>query len=687
MSPWKKTLPFVASLLSCVATTVVPAAPKLNLDRLTPVPETEQIPVMDFFRAPLFTNPQINPAGTHIAALVTGNVDKHRLLIYELATQKVDTLEGAADKDIYAVNWLNDQRLVYFVSTEKLYGLGLMAVEVGKMKDTYALAQYMGARLVAIPPGDRTRPLVWMSYDALESEKDLGVAKINSDIKTGSFINLTRAANDLDMMAAIKSAKDNNDRHIIKTYPQPKEGITTGYLADKDGQLQFAFTGDNGYFTMHHLNGGEWEKSPVDLETVGILCSGNQPGELFVRAPREEGKPQAIRVLDGITGQMGGVIFQDNAYDFNGWPYRDPVSHDVVGFHFERSGPKTVWFDESYRGIQKVLDGYFPGQVVRIIGSDTASRTFLVTVFSDRQPPIYNWVNFEKRTAGLIKSSKPWIDPKRMQPMNILKYKTKDGKALDSYLTLPAGASAEHPAPLVVLPHGGPWVRDSWGFDDEVQFLASRGYAVLQPNYRGSPGYDWMFPEEDQYDFLKMHEDVTQATKAALATGLVDSTRVAIMGASFGGYLALSGVVHEPSLYRCAVTIAGVFDWRKLMQQEKYYQYDSPWYARLVRKLGDPKRDTSKFDAISPSRHVDQVRVPVFVSHGKDDRVADFEQSKLLVSELVKNHVPHETYFVGGEGHGMAHLTNEVELYTRIEAFLAKNLAPTQPAATAAGSP
>jgi dipeptidyl aminopeptidase/acylaminoacyl peptidase len=237
------------------------------------------------------------------------------------------------------------------------------------------------------------------------------------------------------------------------------------------------------------------------------------------------------------------------------------------------------------------------------------------------------------------------------------------------------------------LPHGGPWVRDSWGFHarNEAQFLASRGYAVLQPNYRGSEGYDWMFPPEDRWDFRKMHDDVTDATKAMIASKLIDGSRVAIMGASFGGYLAISGVVNEPELYRCAVTIAGVFDWADMIKDRKYDQFDNPSYGRFLRKLGDPAREPEKFDGISPSRHVDRIRVPVFVSHGRDDPIADISQSKHLVSELEKYHVPYESLLVSEEGHGMGHLKNEVELYTRIEAFLGKYLAPAT--AVPAGAP
>jgi dipeptidyl aminopeptidase/acylaminoacyl peptidase len=462
----------------------------------------------------------------------------------------------------------------------------------------------------------------------------------------------------------------------VDRYPVPQLGITYHYLADKEGRLQYAFTSNEGTLAMYRLHEDRWEKCPVDLENIDVVACADEPGQVVVIGPRQEGKPRALQLMDATTGRLGAVLLQDDAYDFNGWLYRSPATHGIIGATFQRNGPRTVWFSEDYRSLQKILDGFFPGLVVQIIGSNEAQDLFLVCTFSDRQPVVYHWVDLGKQAAGLIKNSAPWIDPQRMQPQNILKFKTRDGHRLDAYLTLPAGASKKNPPPLVVLSHGGPWVRDTWGFNGEVQFLASRGYAVLQTNYRGSTGYGWMFPREDEWDFRKMHDDVTDATKAIIASGLIDARRIAIMGGSFGGYLALAGVVNEPALYRCAVTIAGVFDWEQQIKAEKYYQYDSPGYARMIRKLGDPKQQRQKFDAISPGRHADQIRVPVFVAGGKDDYTVEIEQSRTLISALEKYHVPHETLLVREEGHGMGHLDNQVELYTRIEAFLAKNLAP-----------
>lgn len=645
------------------------AREKLDLERVVPVAPTEPIPIMDFFRPRLLQSPNLNRSGTHMAALVTVGKDRHDLLIYDFEKKDFQTLHAEGDKDIYTFNWLDDGRLIYMLSEDKHYGVGMMALDVANLSSSFSLLQYCGPRLIAIPEKNRLRPLVWMRFD-MEDEQDRGVVEIDTDVRTPMF-NLSRAtANDTDF----RMQRDNNQRHVVRSFPTPP-GIGLDYLADGHGELAYAFYGKDGVITAYRYERNSWVACPIDCDEIAVEDVGDNPGELVVRGARQEGKPRPLELMTAATGQPGAVLIQDKAYDFNGWLVRDVRSRRIVGARYNRAGPTSVWFDEDYRALQKTLEASFPKQVVQILDVDLSGR-MLVETFSDRQPPIYHRVDLEKKMIGLIKNSAPWIDPARMRPMNVISFKTRDGHKLDAYLTLPAGASKQNPPPLVVLAHGGPWVRDTWGFDGEVQFLANRGYAVLQPNYRGSQGYDWQFPEEDRYAFVKMHEDVTDAAKAVAASGYVDPKRMAIMGGSFGGYLALSGVTREPDLYRCAVTIAGVFDWERVMNADKFYQYESNSYAYLKRKLGDPAKQREKFAAMSPIHLVNQVHVPVFVSHGTDDYVAEVSESKRLISELNKYKVPNEVLLVRGEGHGMGHLTNQVELYSRIEAFLAKNLAP-----------
>jgi dipeptidyl aminopeptidase/acylaminoacyl peptidase len=256
-----------------------------------------------------------------------------------------------------------------------------------------------------------------------------------------------------------------------------------------------------------------------------------------------------------------------------------------------------------------------------------------------------------------------------------MSFKAHDGCAVDCYLTFPEGAAQKKPLPLVVLVHGGPWVRDEWEFNPDVQFLASRGYAVFRPNYRGSAGYDWRFPVGDDWKFRKMHEDVTDGVRQLLKSDWFDPQRVAIMGSSFGGYLALCGATYEPGLYRCAITEAGVFDWTMMMNDARRQRRESPRYEFLLHHLGDPRKLQAEFDEISPMKHIDQVKIPLLIAHGKSDSVVSVDQSKRLIAELKRRKVPCEVLLKSGEGHGMARLDDRVEPYTMVEAFLARNLA------------
>lgn len=649
------------------------AGPKMDLERIKPVPADEPIPIVDFFRAPLLIGAHMNPSGTRISALVTAAEDQHSLLVYDTRTQKFSLVVGSSDQDVYSSHWLTDDRLLYSVTFRKQYDLGLFAADLTRGVDAYPLLQYAGASVVCVPDADRVHPLVWMRHQ-LERPGEGGVAVLNTNNLNGQMVKLyssdTRAGD-------VSLVRRQNEQAILSSFPLVPEGLAMSYRADVTDKLAFATSMINGVEMLWRLEGERWVKCPVDLDEIEILGSGNKPGELLVGGPHQPGiKPRAVQLLNAATGELGEVLLQDEGYDFSGWVIRDPETREIIGLRVDRNGPHNVWFTQEQKALQQVLNARFggDGQVIEIVSRSRTGNKFVIRRYSDRQPDIYDWVDLDSKQAGLIKHSRPWIATERMRPMQIFKYKTRDGHRMDAYLTLPAGASKENPVPMVVLPHGGPWVRDSWGFNPEAQFLASRGYAVLQPNYRGSTGYDWMFPRADRYEFVKMYEDVADATSAALRTKLIDESRIAIVGGSFGGHLALTGVTSEPSRYRCAVGINGVYDWADMIREQKYDQYSSGAYGYLRRWIGDPKEHREKYDRFSSLRRVSEIRVPVLVIHAKEDHRVAVGQGRDLVSALARHKVPHETLFLSGEGHGVAHLEKRVEMYERIETFLARHL-------------
>jgi dipeptidyl aminopeptidase/acylaminoacyl peptidase len=225
-----------------------------------------------------------------------------------------------------------------------------------------------------------------------------------------------------------------------------------------------------------------------------------------------------------------------------------------------------------------------------------------------------------------------------------------------------------------VLCHGGPHTRDIWGFDEEAQFLASRGYAVFQPNYRGSSGYAPAISYEPEYDFRRMHDDVTDATKTVVRLEMIDSKRVAIMGASFGGFLSVSGMAFEAGLYRCAITNCGVFEWESLIRDSKW-EGRSAEYEVLTDRLGKPGSHKADFSKISPFAAAKSISGPILIAHGLSDNVVSHTQSKKLAAELTRLHIAHETFYRNYEGHGFTTFKTRVEYYHAVEKFLLRNLA------------
>jgi len=642
-------LPYAGALALCMASSPLRATEFADLKRMEPVAGTEPIPIIDFFRPALFEDVQLNHTGTQIGAIVPGDDDHTNLISYNLGTQKLDGISApAGDKDIATFTWLDGDKLTYIVSRFKSGSGTLFKGEGGKLstgEPVFVNAPAGEMTILDNVPDDRNQLLV-----------DLNGYQFRYDHP--EIINVA------------------NGGSLLVRYPELKtdHGFNNAFWSDKLGHLEFGITQEDGILALSKLVGDAWVKCPENLDEIDPVGSGDNPGEVLVLGPRDGRGPRPLELVDAESGKTTEVILQDKGYDFAGRVFRDPVSHNIVGLYYSLAAPHVVWFTESYRNLQKLVDGLFPGQVVRIQGMDDAGKMLLITSGSDRQPVVYSWVDLEHHKSGLIKNSAPWIDPKRMRPMGIIKYATEEGRQMDAYITLPAGASKKNPPPMIVIPHSASGNRWVWGFDPEVQFFASRGYAVLQPNFRSSAGYTWMYPEQENWDFRKMTDDVAAATRKAIEMGLADPKRVAILGSEFGGYLAVSGAAFEPGLYKCAVSISGYADWGQYISADKYEQFTDATYSRYLHKLGDPSREPDKFKATSPLYHAGEVHSALFVSWGEFDDPVLISQTKDMASAVEHNGMPVERISFLDESFGARHLGHKIELYQHIEAFLAKNL-------------
>jgi dipeptidyl aminopeptidase/acylaminoacyl peptidase len=316
--------------------------------------------------------------------------------------------------------------------------------------------------------------------------------------------------------------------------------------------------------------------------------------------------------------------------------------------------------------VQGMIDKQFPGKIAKISSTDISQTKFAIEVESDREASSHLLLDYEKKSLRLLKRVAPWFDPARMAPMQVLQYKARDGALIEGFLVLPPGASKETPAPLIVSIHSGPWQnRNLWGMDRSAQFFASRGYAVFQPNYRGSAGYDSRFEAADRHDFQKMSDDVTDGVRAVAKSGLVDPNRVVAMGVGFGAYLAMCGAADEPDLYRCAIIYGGVYDWEKLFKKkDSLSMLEDEWLKRRL--------DDFNLTPPSPMQRKERIKIPIFMTRNVGIRDFTYDTQIFEFYLAMRKQVPCE--FFGDLNIATFHeaYSELVERFDRFEAFLAK---------------
>jgi dipeptidyl aminopeptidase/acylaminoacyl peptidase len=352
----------------------------------------------------------------------------------------------------------------------------------------------------------------------------------------------------------------------------------------------------------------------------------------------------------------------------------------LVGVAYDGERPEVHFLDGDARVLFANLKRILPGTFPQVLDQTADGRLLLVLAQADRQPPMYLLVDRTTGKASVLAATYPGIEPGQLAAMNAITYTARDGARIPGYLTLPPGRAATH-LPLIVMPHGGPIARDVWGFDFLQQFLVSRGYAVLQMEFRGSSGYGdaWYGAAHQDWGGLT-YDDVIDGVRWAIERKVADPRRVAIVGWSFGGYVALLGAARDSELFRCAVSIAGVSDLKRLLG------YASNFTNRLIvrEQIG---MDRDELMANSPRRLVDGVRIPVLMFHGTSDIQVPVDQGRLMSAALKRAGKPHELVEFDKESHQMDHEKNRTEMLRRIEAFLATHLgAEAVPAAVPAAA-
>jgi dipeptidyl aminopeptidase/acylaminoacyl peptidase len=628
----------------------------ITLHAASPTP-SGPLPAEEVCRAAELGEARISPDGQHLGAIVTDDNDLKNLLVYNLKDYQPSGLRANGSFEISKFYWLGNDRVVFSISKDKVYSWGLYSARLQHLNRTAPLDNFDATEVVGVPRERPGRVLVWVTQSSQDEGRPGNLLEINADLMPSDF-----------------ERPSAGSTSVVRTYAPPDDGPVVGWESNRVGELALCTTWSGGQYRLHrYLRASRtWVNVPIAARTRSMGVDYDDRFAWVVRV--SESKSYELCRVNLETGVMDAPILTDPEYDIGGGHlYFSDVSHTVAGVTYMKRRAVSVWFSGTYASVQATIDRRRPGTDNVLYDHDLAERKFLFQLNGPQHPASYELLDLDARTLRLISNAAPWLQDWPLHPVQSVSFMTRDGVRLEGYQALPDGANAAHPVPLVVLVHGGPWVRDNGWYNPVVQFLVSRGYAVFQPNYRGSTGYAPGISHDREYDFMRMNNDVTDATKAILSTGLIDPKRIAIMGASFGGYLAVSGVAFEDGLYRCAISECGVFDWERQVRSKSDVGRPGE-YEVLTDELGRPGKDKALFDEISPLRHVDRIHVPVLIAHGTEDNVVDVAQSKKLASALRKRGVPCETFYRSLEGHGFYNYENRVAFFHRVEAFLAANL-------------
>ncbi len=613
--------------------------------------QAPRVPLGDFFKDPEFTSVSLSPTGEFLTVSVPQG-DRTVLAAFKVSDMSlVGKWDYGEKRHIDRVRWVNDRRFVMYVTRK----VGRFDARVGTA-DLYA-TDVDGKNRADIPNGgtyqivdtteeDPRTILVQRSVDsAFLSKLDVYTGRITTvataPLRFGNFL--------LDHEGKLRYAIGQQETGEIVTLRRDGERWTTIHTSKMGDptRMPLGFAPDNKRVLFSVSDEGEPSRLVlVDPET--------QEETLVAANPRVN--PSSF-LLSSDERELLAVDYDDGlpAYQF-----------------IDKQHPES----KAYAGLVNA----FPDHVVNFGGISRDGRYILVLAFSDIDPGTYYLFDRQTGQAQFLLSRMSWIKPEQMAHVEAVSFVARDGVEVHGYLTRPRGSEGKR-VPLILHPHGGPHgVRDTWQFNPEVQFLANRGYAVLQVNFRGSGGYGSEFERKGYRNWgTTMINDMTDGVDWAIKQGIADPQRLCTYGASYGGYAALQSVVREPAKYRCAIGYVGVYSLPMMFTDGDIPQTESgqSFLARVMPETAAEQQ------AQSPAFNVDKIRVPVMlVQGGKDERVP-ITQYNLLKRRLEEAGRPAEVTMVKPkEGHGFYDFDNQVELYTAMEAFLAKYLGPGAAAAT-----
>ncbi|CAN5422547.1 S9 family peptidase [soil metagenome] len=598
--------------------------------------------IKDFFRNPLKSRYQISPDGLHLAYLAPiGN--RMNIVVSKIGAKDSTVITKVKDRDISGYFWKNNTTLIYLKDLNGDENFHLFAADING-KNERDLTPFTGVR-------------VNITDDLIDFPDEVLIETNQRNAEIFDVYRLKISTGEMKMVAE-------------------NPGNISSWVTDHEGKVRVAVTNDGVNTSLLY------RKSETDTFSVIITTNFKESctplfftfdNKYLYSSSNIKRNYAAIVLIDPLNGQELKTIFEHPDVDVSDLSYsRKRKVITWAGYETEKYEYKFL--DPSTEKMYKRLQTAFPEYKVTISSMNRDENKMIVRTYSDRSLGACYYYDLLKDSIALIGKISPWINENLMSYMKPITYMTRDGVTIHGYLTLPRGAIAKN-LPLVINPHGGPWARDSWGWNPEVQFLASRGYAVLQMNFRGSTGYGKKFMEIGFKQWGQtMQNDITDGVKFLIDQGIADPKRVAIYGASYGGYATLAGITLTPDLYACAVDYVGVSNLFTFMKSIPPYW--KPYLAMMYEMVGDPgnMEDSLMMRKTSPVFLVDQIKTPLFIAQGAQDPRVNKNESDQMVEALKKRNIDVEYMVKENEGHGFHNEENRFDFYDAMEKFLAKYL-------------
>jgi len=623
----------------------------------------------------------VSPSGKFIATVVR-HKDRDVLVLIDATSGSMKGLARVAlkefgerfDAHITSVYWKSEDRLLFRVLVDQAEGVDVKGWNANSVR-------FLGTRLWAIDRdgGNMVRMLENNTNVELAWAYNLGEIRSFLQRDPDHILMLVdggagRSLFKVNVRTGEGSVVEHADNDVIDWWLD-LDGKPLVRVDISNGFLRFFRHEDDEEWTQYHKVRVRELKQQDDYEPLG---PSDHPRKYYVLARPEGAQRRGIYLYDLEQGKFGEPVAENPQFDMTaGFISRDGkrVMRYCYVAHVEICESADTRLNAHMKGVRK----YFQDSAnVYMADSSEDDQTLLLLVEGPSDPPAYYYYRLEAKHIQRIGYVQDSLQGKALPTATLVTYQARDGVQLMGYLTRPSGATNATQLPLVMMPHGGPELRDHLAFDYFVQYFASRGYAVFQPNFRGSAGFGRDFAESGYGQWgRKMQDDITDAVTMLIEQKVADPARVCIVGASYGGYAALAGAAFTPDLYKCVVAIAGPANLREFLRYRlKTHGIGSELYAYWMRLIGDPKVDAERIAAISPELHVARIKAPILLIHGDQDVAVPYDQSRDMKKALDKSGRKTRLITLEDEGHSFWSRENTRLVLTSAGDFLEHNIGP-----------